>query len=94
MANTVNSGQLINPGNPDVYLLNAKEDSTGEDFRWVDISRIVFSPPPYDLRDKKIFLLMGATGSGRSTLTSGWSTTSGPFSGKIISALSASTKTI
>ena len=94
VANTVNSGQLINPGNPDVYLLNAKEDSTGEDFRWVDISRIDLSPPPYDLRDKKIFLLMGAAGSGRSTLTSGWSTTSGPFSGKIISALSASTKTI
>jgi hypothetical protein len=50
VANTVNSGQLINQGNPDVYLLNAKEDSAGEDFRWVDISRIDFSPPPYDHR--------------------------------------------
>ena len=43
-ANTVNSGQLINQGYPDVYLLNAKEDSTGEDFRWVDISWIDLSP--------------------------------------------------
>jgi hypothetical protein len=94
VANIVNSGQLINQGNPDVYLLNAKEDSTGEDFRWVDISRIDLSPPPYDHRDKKIFLLMGAAGSGKSTLTNEWSTTSGPFSGKILSALSASTKTI
>ena len=93
VANTVNSSQLINQGNPDVYLLNAKEDSTdGEDFRWDDISRIDLSPPPYDHRDKKILLLMGAAGSGKST--NGWSTTSGPFSGKILSALSASTKTI
>ena len=28
VANIVNSGQLINQGNQDVYLLNAKEDST------------------------------------------------------------------
>jgi hypothetical protein len=51
VANTVNSSQLINQGNPDVYLLNAKEDSTDEDFRWVAISRMDFSLPPYDHRD-------------------------------------------
>jgi hypothetical protein len=69
VANTVNSGQLIIQGNPDVYLLNAKEDSTDEDFRWVDMMgrqiRIDLSPPPYDHRDKKILLLMGAAGNGK-----------------------------
>ena len=63
--------QLIKQGNPSVYLLNAKEDSTGGDFRWFDISRMDFSPPPYDHRDHKIILLMGAAGSGKSTLIDG-----------------------
>ncbi len=37
---------------------------------------------------------MDAAGSGKSTLTNGMVNTSGPFSGKILSALGASTKTI
>jgi GTP-binding protein EngB required for normal cell division len=63
--------QLIKQGSPNVYLLNAKENSTVADFRWFDVGRTGLTPPPMDHHDHKVIILMGAAGSGKSTLING-----------------------
>ena len=53
---------------PNVYMLKAKEHSTSTDLiRWFEIGR----PNTKSKRDHKIIILMGATGSGKSTLING-----------------------
>ena len=56
--------QLMKRGKPNVFLLNAQENSDG-DFRWFDIGS------PDDTREHKVIILMGATGCGKSTLIDG-----------------------
>jgi GTP-binding protein EngB required for normal cell division len=63
---------LIKKGRPNVYLLNAEEKSTSEDFRWFDIGRSNnFTLPSKNHRNHKVIILMGATGCGKSTLING-----------------------
>jgi GTP-binding protein EngB required for normal cell division len=59
----------IKQGHPNVYQLNAKEVLSSDDFRWFNIGRVdaVVSPSD-DHRDHKVIILMGSTGSGKSTL--------------------------
>ncbi|XP_059350253.1 uncharacterized protein LOC130685878 [Daphnia carinata] len=57
---------LIHRGHPNIHLLNVKQNSIDSDFRWVDVGRSISTP--YNRRDHKIIMLMGATGSGKSTL--------------------------
>ena len=63
--------KLIKQGHPNVYLLNAKEILTSDDFRWFNIGRTDAVSPSEDHRDHKVIILMGATGSGKSTLIDG-----------------------
>jgi GTP-binding protein EngB required for normal cell division len=63
--------KLIKQGHPNVYLLNAKEILTSDDFRWFNIGRADAVSPSEDHRDHKVIILMGATGSGKSTLIDG-----------------------
>ncbi|XP_046463233.1 uncharacterized protein LOC124209330 [Daphnia pulex] len=63
--------KLIKQGQPNVYLLNAKEISVSEDFRWFDIDHHDASATPEVHREHKIIILMGATGCGKSTLING-----------------------
>ncbi|XP_046463228.1 uncharacterized protein LOC124209326 isoform X2 [Daphnia pulex] len=63
---------LIKKGRPNVYLLNAEETSTSEDFRWFDIGRShIFALPSKSNRNHKVIIFMGATGCGKSTLING-----------------------
>ena len=57
--------QLVRPGQPNVYQLNATENSVSSDLRWFQIGL------PNINRDHKVIILMGATGSGKSTLING-----------------------
>ena len=57
--------QLIKQGQPNVYQLNMTENSMSSDLRWFQIGR------PNSDRDHKVIILMGATGSGKSTLIDG-----------------------
>ena len=60
--------KLIKPGQPEVYLLTAKEYSTSSNIRWFKIG----SPNTTTSNgDHKFIILMGATGSGKSTLING-----------------------
>ena len=59
--------KLIKPGNPSVYLLTATGTSASADLRWFEINQ----PGENSLRDHKVIILMGATGSGKSTLIDG-----------------------
>ncbi|XP_057377816.1 uncharacterized protein LOC130699582 [Daphnia carinata] len=62
---------LIKKGSPNVYLLNATEKSNSDKVNWFDICRTgdpIRLPNP---KNHKIIILMGATGSGKSTLING-----------------------
>ncbi|XP_032794857.2 uncharacterized protein LOC116931387 [Daphnia magna] len=63
---------LMHRGKPNIHLLNVKENSIDGDFRWMDVGP---SRPsictPFNRRDHKIIMLMGTTGSGKSTLIDG-----------------------
>ena len=67
MFTTDEYSQLIKRGNPNVYLLNATKNSVNADLRWFEIGR----PKKNSKRDHKIIILMGAIGSGKSTLIDG-----------------------
>lgn len=62
------NSKLIREGTPNVYLLTVKENfPITTDLRWFEVGR-----PRNDLRrDHKFIILMGATGSGKSTLIDG-----------------------
>ena len=62
--------KLIKQGQPNVYLLNAKETSVSGDLRWFDIGHLNGSSP-FGFRNHKVIILMGATGCGKSTLING-----------------------
>jgi GTP-binding protein EngB required for normal cell division len=63
--------KLIKQGQPNVYLLNAKEIMVSEDFRWFDIDHQDASATSNVNREHKVIILMGATGCGKSTLING-----------------------
>nr|CAH0098406.1 unnamed protein product [Daphnia galeata] len=63
--------KLIKQGQPNVYLLNAKENMINEDFRWFNIDKPGATSTTGDTRDHKVIILMGATGCGKSTLING-----------------------
>ncbi|KAK4030164.1 hypothetical protein OUZ56_023140 [Daphnia magna] len=63
--------KLIRRGPPDIYLLNAMEKSNGHDFKWFDICRPGDALQSPDPKKHKIIILMGATGSGKTTLING-----------------------
>ncbi|KAI9550832.1 hypothetical protein GHT06_005413 [Daphnia sinensis] len=63
--------KLIKRGPPNIYLLNAMEKSNGNDFKWFDICRPGKALQSPDPKEHKIIILMGATGSGKSTLING-----------------------
>ena len=79
----VSSSRLMKKGQPNVFLLDAKESFIG-DFYWFDIGS------PDDTRwEHKIIILMGATGYGKSMLIDGMvNYTSLESSGRIRSASS------
>ena len=60
---------LIKQGEPNLYLLNAKENSISSALRWFEIGH----PPnnKWENVDHKVIILMGATGCGKSTLING-----------------------
>ncbi|KAI9559783.1 hypothetical protein GHT06_013789 [Daphnia sinensis] len=63
---------LIHRGQPNIHLLNVKENSIDCDFRWMDVGPSLAIPTPsFYRRDHKIIMLVGATGSGKSTLIDG-----------------------
>lgn len=62
-----NYSKLIKHGKPNLYLLNASERKVSADFQWFEIGR----PSKRSARDHKFIILMGATGSGKSTLING-----------------------
>ena len=62
--------KLIKQGQPNIYLLNAKETSISDDLRWFDIGQLNGSSP-FGFRNHKFIILMGATGCGKSTLING-----------------------
>ena len=57
--------QLVQQGQPNVYMLNAKDDSTDADLRWFHIG------PHSNVPNHKYIIFMGATGCGKSTLING-----------------------
>ncbi|KAK4030178.1 hypothetical protein OUZ56_023154 [Daphnia magna] len=60
--------ERIKTGSPNIYLLNAKEKTNGDNIKWFEIC----TPSGYSQSsDHKIIILMGATGSGKSTLING-----------------------
>ncbi|XP_045024262.1 uncharacterized protein LOC116931385 isoform X1 [Daphnia magna] len=60
--------ERIKTGSLNIYLLNAKEKTNGDNIKWFDIC----TPSAYSQSsDHKIIILMGATGSGKSTLING-----------------------
>ncbi len=62
----------IKDDQPAVYLLEAREHSLGEHFQWLDIGLPDGAPKNFGLTDNhKVIILMGATGSGKSTLING-----------------------
>ncbi|KZS19538.1 Uncharacterized protein APZ42_013950 [Daphnia magna] len=63
--------KLLRSGPPDIYLLNAIQKSNGNDFKWFDICRPGNALQSPDPKKHKIIILMGATGSGKSTLING-----------------------
>ncbi len=63
--------KLIKKGQPNVYLLNAKENMINEDFRWFNIDKPDATSTRKDNCDHKVIILMGATGCGKSTLING-----------------------
>ncbi|XP_057365080.1 uncharacterized protein LOC130685823 [Daphnia carinata] len=63
--------ELIRKGSPDVYMLNASEKSDSVDIKWFDIGRPGHTLQSPDPKNHKIIILMGATGSGKSTLING-----------------------
>ena len=77
--NNEGCSQLISDDHhPSIYNLNARECSNGTDFRWFEICEPVeqpdLLPQPDDnrsSREHKVIILMGATGSGKSTLING-----------------------
>jgi hypothetical protein len=62
--------KLIKQGQPNIYLLNAKETSISDDLRWFDIGQLNDSLP-FGFRNHKVIILMGAIGCGKSTLING-----------------------
>ena len=64
-----NSGysKIIIKDKPSVYLLNATDNSLTSDIRWFEIGQ----PSQNNNQDHKVMILMGATGSGKSTLIDG-----------------------
>ncbi|KAK4030168.1 hypothetical protein OUZ56_023145 [Daphnia magna] len=63
--------KLLRSGPPNIYLLNAIKKSNGNDFKWFDICRPGDALQSPDPKKHKIIILMGATGSGKSTLING-----------------------
>ncbi|KAK4030174.1 hypothetical protein OUZ56_023151 [Daphnia magna] len=63
--------KLIRNGSPNVYLLNATEKSNSEKINWFDICRPGDSMRSRNPKNHKIIILMGITGSGKSTLING-----------------------
>lgn len=63
--------QLTDQRKPDVYLLNAVEQSVSADLRWFNIGKPKAVPHCIGHDNHKVILLMGATGCGKSTLING-----------------------
>ncbi|KAK4030171.1 hypothetical protein OUZ56_023149 [Daphnia magna] len=63
--------KLIRRGPPNIYLLNAIEKSIDNDFKWFDICRPGDPMRSRNPKNHKFIILMGATGSGKSTLING-----------------------
>ncbi|KAI9550823.1 hypothetical protein GHT06_005404 [Daphnia sinensis] len=61
----------IRKGSPNVYLLNANEKSNSGRINWFDICRPGDPVRSDNSKNHKIIMLMGATGSGKSTLING-----------------------
>ena len=59
--------RLAKTSQPNLLFFNTKQRSTGPDFQWFDIG---YGSQP-SLRNHKTVILMGATGSGKSTLIDG-----------------------
>ena len=60
--------KLVEDGETKVYLLNASENKVSNDLRWFTIGE---PSKTAQKRDHKVIILMGATGSGKSTLING-----------------------
>ena len=63
--------KLMKKGQPNVYLLNARETSVSEDFRCFDIGQPNGPLSSHVMRNHKVIIMMGATGCGKSTLING-----------------------
>ncbi len=62
---------LIRRGKPNVFLLNAQDNSVDDEAFWFDIGLPDGVQPSFEFINHKFIILMGATGSGKSTLING-----------------------
>ncbi|XP_045024273.1 uncharacterized protein LOC123469399 [Daphnia magna] len=62
---------LIKKGSPNIYLLNALKKSNSDNNKWFDICRPGDPMRSRNSKVHKIIILVGATGSGKSTLING-----------------------
>ncbi|XP_045024267.1 uncharacterized protein LOC123466431 isoform X2 [Daphnia magna] len=61
----------IKTGTPDIYLLNAMEKTNIDNIKWFEICQSGGNSRSHGAKTHKIIILMGATGSGKSTLING-----------------------
>ncbi|KAK4030183.1 hypothetical protein OUZ56_023160 [Daphnia magna] len=61
----------IKTGTPDIYLLNAMEKTNSDNIKWFEICQPGGNSRSHGDKTHKIIILMGATGSGKSTLING-----------------------